>query len=254
MPRWWNGIHASLKNWWGQLREGSTPSLGTTIMERCPIFKWSPNLAYAVGLITTDGCLSKDKRHIELTSHDLQLIETFKKCLSLENRIGKKYGSFTDKNSYRVQFSNVNFYRWLTRIGLSANKTSRLKRIRVPRKYFKDFLRGHLDGDGSIINYIDRRAFYKGKRYRYQRIYLTFYSSSLKYLEWIQKEITIFLRRKGSLQGRKRQSHKRILWRLRFAKNDSLKLLSWLYYKPALPCLIRKKKIAEYFLRGFKTA
>ena len=29
MPRWWNGIHASLKNWWGQLREGSTPSLGT---------------------------------------------------------------------------------------------------------------------------------------------------------------------------------------------------------------------------------
>jgi hypothetical protein len=29
LPRWWNGIHASLKNWWGHTREGSTPSLGT---------------------------------------------------------------------------------------------------------------------------------------------------------------------------------------------------------------------------------
>lgn len=28
-PRWWNGIHTSLKNLWEQSHEGSTPSLGT---------------------------------------------------------------------------------------------------------------------------------------------------------------------------------------------------------------------------------
>lgn len=33
MPRWRNGIRSSLKNLWGQPREGSTPSLGTNIAE-----------------------------------------------------------------------------------------------------------------------------------------------------------------------------------------------------------------------------
>jgi len=47
--------------------------------------KRSPVLAYIVGLITTDGSLSKDKRHIIFTSSDLQLIKTFRKCLGLEN-------------------------------------------------------------------------------------------------------------------------------------------------------------------------
>lgn len=35
--------------------------------------KWSPKIAYAVGLITTDGSLSKDGRHIDLTSKDRRL-------------------------------------------------------------------------------------------------------------------------------------------------------------------------------------
>ena len=38
---------------------------------------WSAELAYAVGLIATDGCLSKDKRHIDFTSKDKELIKTF---------------------------------------------------------------------------------------------------------------------------------------------------------------------------------
>ena len=45
--------------------------------------KWSPDFAYAVGLLTTDGSLSKDGRHISFTSKDLQLAKLFKKCLKL---------------------------------------------------------------------------------------------------------------------------------------------------------------------------
>lgn len=50
--------------------------------------RWSNELAYAVGLIATDGNLSKDGRHIELTSKDTEQLETFKRCLKLKNRIG----------------------------------------------------------------------------------------------------------------------------------------------------------------------
>lgn len=53
--------------------------------------RWSADLAYAVGLISTDGNLSKDGRHFDFTSKDLDQIKNFKKILKLKNKIGKKY-------------------------------------------------------------------------------------------------------------------------------------------------------------------
>ena len=47
--------------------------------------KWSANFAYAIGLLTTDGNLSKDKRHISLTSKDLEQIENFQKALKVRH-------------------------------------------------------------------------------------------------------------------------------------------------------------------------
>jgi hypothetical protein len=45
--------------------------------------EWSPRLAYAVGLIATDGCLYGDGRHIAFISKDEDLMRTL---LSLVNR------------------------------------------------------------------------------------------------------------------------------------------------------------------------
>lgn len=215
--------------------------------------KWTPQLAYAVGLITTDGSLSKDNRHIDFTSSDLQLLKTFKKCLLLKNRISEKSGGYkSERKSYHIQFCNVNLYNWLRSIGLMSNKTYYLKDIAVPKKYFRDFLRGHLDGDGSIVTYTDRYMSYKDKRYKYNRIYLTFCSSALEHIKWIQTTIKGFFGINGSLSGwkHKDRNSKLTFWKLRFAKNNSLKILSWLYYKPDLPCLIRKRKIAEKLLKN----
>jgi len=47
-------------------------------------YQWTSELAYVIGLITTDGCLSPNGRHLTFTSCDKQLIETFKKCLELK--------------------------------------------------------------------------------------------------------------------------------------------------------------------------
>jgi len=52
---------------------------------------WTADLAYVVGLTTTDGSLSKDGRHIDFTSKDKELIKSFAKILKLKNRIGSKY-------------------------------------------------------------------------------------------------------------------------------------------------------------------
>ena len=214
---------------------------------------WNNNIAYVVGLIATDGNLSNDKRHICLTSTDKQLIKTFKKCLAINNHISiNPPGSYSRNICYRISFCNINFYRWLLKIGLKQNKTFSLSSLSVPKKYFFAFLRGHIDGDGSIIHYVDRHNKYKGKIYTYDRLWITLRSASLKHITWIRKCINQKLHMKGSLSGwkDKKNKSKKILWSLKYYKNDSLILLKHLYNKPGLPCLYRKKKIAENYIKN----
>ena len=212
---------------------------------------WTPEIAYAVGLIVTDGSLSLDGRHITFTSSDYQLVETFKGCLGLSNRITySPPGSYTKRTVYRIQFSDVAFYEWLLGIGLMPNKSLRLGALNVPDEHFADFLRGHFDGDGCIYTYTDEYNIYKGKRYTYRRLYTLFSSSSQKHLKWLKDSLQRILGTHGGLHPsiRAKSEGISVLWRLKYAKKDSLRLLHWMYYSPDVPCLKRKRAIAKPFL------
>jgi len=214
-------------------------------------FEWSPEIAYAIGLLATDGNLSKDRRHITMRSSDVQLLKTFKKCLNLKSKITQsKNDGWAKKPSYRVQFSNAQFYRWLFRIGLFPAKTYTIGKLNIADKYFMDFLRGHLDGDGCIITYKDFYNTYKNPKYIYTRLWVRFMSASKIHMEWLRKNVYRLLNIKGHFSQRKpwRSDQTTSTWHLKFAKKDSIKLLSWLYYHPNVPCLIRKRKIAEKFI------
>ncbi|MCX6760074.1 MAG: hypothetical protein NTW46_01895, partial [Candidatus Nealsonbacteria bacterium] len=196
-------------------------------------FKWNADLAYIIGLITTDGCLSKDGRHIAMRSSEPQLLETFKKCLKISNKISTTRGSgFTNNDSYIVQFGDVQFYRWLLKIGLFPCKTYTIGKIEIPDKYFRDFLRGHLDGDGSVWTYKDRWNTFKNPKYVYDRIWVRFMSASRKHMEWLEKRINKLFLLKGHSNERKptRNDQTTSMWELKFAKKESVKLLSNLYY------------------------
>src|SRR3989338_8655274 len=151
---------------------------------------WNSKFAYVVGLIATDGNLSKDKRHINFTSSDIQLINTYKLCLNKSNSITlNSFSERTKKQSYKFQFGDVGFYDFLMRIGLYPNKSLTIDKINVPNKYFRDFLRGHLDGDGSIIFYKDKYNTDKNPKYVYDRLFVYFISASIKHVIWLQKNI-----------------------------------------------------------------
>lgn len=222
-------------------------------------FEWTPNLAYVVGLLTTDGNLSSDGRHITMLSSDLQLLKTFCLCLNLSKKsIRKRKQSGFGKNprydykpSYRVQFSQVQLHHWLTKIGLFPNKTYKLEKIDVPDNYFRDFLRGWLDGDGSVFTYTDFYNIKKKLKYVYERLYVKFSSASIKHINWLQKTINKHTGLKGSLSIKtppKERKNRVSIGELRYSKKESIKLLNWIYYKPKLPCLKRKYKIAKPFL------
>ena len=46
------------------------------------------NLWYLVGLIATDGCLSSDGRHIDITSKDYIFLDEIKREVGITNSIG----------------------------------------------------------------------------------------------------------------------------------------------------------------------
>lgn len=204
-------------------------------------FQWTPKLAYAVGLLVTDGNLSKDGRHINMRSAEVKQLKTFAGCLDLKNKIGHTHGD----RAYRIQFSNVQLYNWFLKIGLFPAKTYTIGKINVPDQYFRDFLRGHLDGDGSIFTYIDHYNTYRGRTYTNQRIFTRFISASKTHLVWLQQQIMKLTAVNGALIRRTPRTGRQVMmYELKFAKKESLELLRWIYYKPNLPCLERKRKRA----------
>lgn len=194
--------------------------------------KWSPELSYAVGLLTTDGNLSKDKRHIEFTSKDLQLLKTFKKCLGLKNKIGFKIGGYSGKKYPRIQFSNVALYNWLIEIGLMPKKSKIMGSISIPDNYFFDFLRGHFDGDGSCYSYWDKRW------HSSFMFYISFLSASQKHIIWLKNNIEKLTKVKGYLSKIQNDG----VYQLKYAKGDSKILICKMYYQKNLPHLNRKYK------------
>lgn len=192
--------------------------------------KWSPEFAYAIGLITTDGNLSKDGRHFDFTSKDLEQLNNFMRCLGIKVKIGKKYSGYSKKYYPRIQFGDVVFYKFLLSLGFMPNKSKLLRELQIPNRYFFDFLRGHFDGDGTFYSYWDPR--WKSSF----MFYTVFISASKKHIEWLQNRIHDFLHISGHITKSVNDS----VYQLKYAKADSIKLLPEIYYQKDLIYLSRK--------------
>ena len=202
--------------------------------------EWSPKFAYAIGLITTDGNLSSDGRQINFTSKDKELVELFVGSLHLQNKIGRKAREHSSNKKYFVvQFGDVIFYKFLIHIGVTANKSKILKEVKIPNTYFFDFLRGHFDGDGTFYSYWDPRW-----RSSYM-FYTVFISASKDHILWLRKAIRSFL----EVEGHITKSINSLVYQLKYAKEESLKLLPCMYYNSDVVCLSRKRVKIERALK-----
>ncbi len=202
---------------------------------------WTTNFAYAIGLITTDGNLSNDGRHILYTTKDEQLAITYKKCLDITNKIGKKSRGFgKEKKYYVIQFGDINFYEFLITIGITPRKSKTLIQIQIPNKYFADFLRGCIDGDGTI-------SISDHPESQYKQLKIRLSSASPLFLQWIGEKIALLIKTKG---GHIYTDKTKSVSTLSYAKADGGKILKCMYYKKDLPCLKRKEKIAKKWASG----
>lgn len=206
---------------------------------------WTPDLAYVVGLLVTDGCLSPNNRTTILVSKDREMLENFKACLGIENKIAD-HVSGMGNHDLKVQYGNVQFYDWLIKIGLSQAKSYTIGAIAVPDEFFQDYFRGCTDGDGNIQTYADKYNSYKGRRYITQRLFIRIVSASEQHILWLHKKIKSLAGVQGFIIKNPPKDEKCVpIWELKFAKKKSLRLIEWMYYSPNVPCLQRKREIAE---------
>lgn len=193
---------------------------------------WSDDLAYAIGLIASDGNLSGDGRHIIFTSKDYDLAESFKQALGLTVTIGKKSsGRSKEKKYYAVQFGDKIFYNFLIEIGITPRKSKTINEIKIPKKYFFHFLRGAFDGDGSFYSYWDKR--WKNS-FMY---YFTIVSASINYIDWLRLQIKAL----AGVTGHITKSGNGSTYQLKYAKNESLVIIRKIYPNSQVRCLLRKR-------------
>jgi hypothetical protein len=204
---------------------------------------WTPEVAYAVGVIATDGCLVRDCGSLAVVSSDMDLLETMRRCLHISTRIT----SSPRESCHRLQWRDRALYDWLLGIGLMPAKSLRLGPVDVPDTLFRDFLRGCIDGDGSIITYVDRYNTRKRPEYVYTRLFVCIVSASLRFITWLQDTVQRLFGLRGHRTVRAVEG-RHDLWRLRYAKAESLSLLRLMYHAPDVPCMARKRAIAEPFL------
>ena len=207
------------------------------------------DLWYTVGLIATDGNLSKDGRHVNITSKDKGLLEGLKKVLFLKLKLTRKSrGKEKIKKYFVLQIGDVKFYKFLLSIGLSQKKSLILGKVKFPQIYFKDFLRGVIDGDGNI-------SMWKHKSNKNVQWSVRIFSASHDFVYWLKAEIENEFKVKGRLY--KKESDKyNPLYTIKFGKLAGKVILEQCYYKncmalnrknsKALDCLKSENGLSKY--------
>jgi len=204
-------------------------------MQRKKLEMKDTTLWYLVGLITSDGCLSSDGRHIDITANDREYPENLKKEARLSCKVGIKN---KDKSnfSHRLQISNIEFYQFLLSCGLFPKKSLTIKDVKVPEEYFSDFCRGVIDGDGNI-----RRWIHPGNQG--EQWVLRIYSGSKDFVIWLQQRIEQAFGALGRVHKEERPG-KHDAYTLKYGKIAAAKILKICYYKKAL-ALTRKASLAQ---------
>ena len=206
---------------------------------------------YLLGAYMTDGNIK-----VRPANHGLQVAITSKDKDWLElirDLVCKELPLYKDKRSdcYRFTISSTELGRWFISKGCIPNKSLTLKFPKVPQKYMADFIRGAIDGDGSIshTDYIKRR-------YTYKTFKLTLTSASKDFIYSVGQKLpdSVLYKIVEILPGTKNPSivrgvpiiQKHICYDIIVTgQNNCQKLLSWLYYNDHNISMPRKNILAQ---------
>jgi hypothetical protein len=118
--------------------------------------EWSSNMAYILGFIITDGCLSKSRNNIRLTFDikDKSILEFIRDEISptrpIFKHIKRRLNIPHEVYTLRIHL-NSHILEKLLELGMLFRKTGKETcPNNIPIEYFGDYLRGVVDGNGNI--------------------------------------------------------------------------------------------------------
>lgn len=122
--------------------------------------------AYFLGLIYSDGCISRTSLRLSLQEEDGYILDKFLKVIESESKL---YDVIPKKESHKnqklVSISNIKLVNDLFKLGVTKKKSLTIKfpnDEQVPEEFLNHFIRGIFDGDGSVFKY---ERLINGKKY-----------------------------------------------------------------------------------------
>ena len=214
---------------------------------------WSNDMAYILGFIVADGCLVEHKNGyntLNITNKNSEILKNILAVMDSGHKISIKHRGGTPNLAYfQIQIRDKNIYSDLLKLGLTPRKSKTIRMPDVPSEFIGSFMRGCIDGDGSVSVWQDPRW---GRAWQIRTV---FCSGSLDFLKDMQKRLCDEIGvTRGSIQYSARE------YRLCYSIADSVKLYneiyqnieySSLYFKYKKDKFERFKKIRpEYFSKS----
>jgi predicted DNA-binding protein YlxM (UPF0122 family) len=214
-------------------KRGKVPQNYFQINER--FFKqWTPEMAYVLGLIATDGNVSRTGT-VSLCINDKELLERVKQAMGSDHQI-KYYGHQAGLHSFH--FARQELVEDLAKLGLLPNKSLSLKFPQIPEAFLADFIRGVFDGDGSV--------FFE-KRSPNLVLCSKFHSGSKDFIEALECKLrTLGMPARTIYQQPTKNG---IYYMFKYGHQDSQKLFKILYQNRSPKCLFLDRKFNR-FLEG----
>lgn len=128
-------------------------------------YTWSHNLAYILGFLMSDGCITERRAkntstyilQINLQIGDIDILEKIRDIISPTRpiRVGKDRLSPTSNNrsTHCILYMSISvkLFQYLCNLGIKSNKTgSEIIPPQLPEEYIWSFILGFMDGDGGI--------------------------------------------------------------------------------------------------------
>ena len=99
-----------------------------------------------LGVYVTDGCIS-DTNIIDLSSKDEEWVDNIRRITCPNAKLRK------ERNCFRFEYTSHIIGKWLINHGCVPRKSLTLEVKNIPDEHIKDFIRGVICGDGSLIIY-----------------------------------------------------------------------------------------------------
>lgn len=208
---------------------------------------------YLLGVFITDGNVyipkNKTGTKVSISSRDKDWLLLLNNIISNDNLVRTNSKNETTLCVYDSDIAKI-----LIENGCNPNKSLTQEMPCVPHKYLKDFLRGCMDGDGSIL-IKNKKITRPYKTYFYERPSCYLCSASYSFIKSLSDILTkrnlkhylITLNPKPRKLGNRIITTKNKMYRLLFDNKDCVNFLTWIYAesKIAMP---RKQQIYNKIL------